>query len=106
MEPQPSQADPVDIKFERPELVSRPREPTPPAGGSAEVPGGRRSAWGANGRSADPCRLARPASGNAARQSDCRLGASQRPISVTRKVNPTCQMVTRRESPICTRNGP
>lgn len=57
MEPEPSQADPVDTKFKRPELVSRPREPNPPAGGSAGVLGGVSEALeGANGRrSADPC---------------------------------------------------
>ena len=40
MEPQPSQADPVDTKFKWPELVRRLREPTAPAGGSAGVQGG------------------------------------------------------------------
>jgi hypothetical protein len=35
MEPQPSQTDPVDTKFKRPELVSRPREPA----------GGQRGCW-------------------------------------------------------------
>jgi hypothetical protein len=55
MEPQPSQADPVDTKFKRPELVSRPREPAPPARGVSGGAGGVSEALeGANGRSADP----------------------------------------------------
>jgi len=46
MEPQPSQTDPVDTKFKRPELVSRLREPTPPAGGQRGCWGSQRSAGG------------------------------------------------------------
>jgi len=46
MEPPPSQSDHVDTKFKRHELVSRPREPTPPAGGQRGWWGSQRSAGG------------------------------------------------------------